>query len=69
MGPDKTSKLIGSYEGVDVYMTLKKPRMGGKQEMWIHIRQKGIKPWRKASRTLTYSKAADLEFERVLTNR
>jgi hypothetical protein len=65
-GPDSTSKLIGSLEGIEVRMTMKKPTKDGRQEMWIHIRQGGDKPWRKASRTLTYSKAADLEFERHL---
>ncbi len=64
MGPDKSSKLIGSCDGIDVSITLKKPTKAGRQEMWIHIRQKGEKSWRKAERTLTYKHAADIEFER-----
>lgn len=54
--------------GLDIYATLKKPTKAGKQAMWISIRQEGDKPWRKSSRTLTYSQAADLEFERFVRN-
>ncbi len=56
-------KKIASIEGLEIYVSHRKPKRRGMERLWVSVRQNGAKKWRVGS-TLSYSKAVDVRFEK-----
>jgi hypothetical protein len=60
--PKVTGEIIGKFNGLTVYGTLKKAKRLGKNRIWIQIRQSEPKNLRVAV-SLAWTRACDVQFE------
>ncbi len=62
MGKKISGELIGTFSGVRIYGRISRAKKGGKDRLWIHLRQDDPKEWRIAA-TLRYANSLDVRFE------
>ena len=60
--PKVEAEIIGEFHGVTIYGKLQLAKRGGKDRLWIQIRQNAAKVYRVAE-SLCYARSADIQFE------
>ncbi len=62
MGAKISGELIGTFNGLRIYARMSKSKKGGKDRLWLHVRQDNPKKWRIAA-ALSYTNSIDVRFE------
>jgi hypothetical protein len=61
VNPKVTGTAIGNFHGLEITGMLKKATRGGKDQVWIQIRQTKPKKYR-VRESLSYARSVDIEF-------